>query len=132
MSWPREGSGRGIGRRAEPEGEQAPTPSDERRWPPEELLLLHDRYDVSDVQLEGGGFLGRLVAPLRARLLRPLVDLASRQTDVNALTAQALSELANKTTELQASDAERRKQAEEIQALRRRLAALESTAGPEH
>ena len=94
--------------------------------------MLHDRYDVSDVQLEGGGFLGRLVAPLRARLLRPLVGLASRQTDVNALTAQALSELANKTTELQASDAERRKQAEEIQALRRRLAALESTAGPEH
>jgi len=68
------------------------------------------------------------VAPLRVRLLRPLVELANRQTDVNALTARILSELANRTEELHASEVELRRQADAIQALRRRLAALESAA----
>jgi hypothetical protein len=115
-----------IGRRAETKGDEETGPAAEREWPPEELLALHDRYDVSDVQLEGRRFLGRLITPLRVRLLRPLVELAARQTEVNALTARTLSELANKTAELQASEVERRKQADAIQALRRRLAALES------
>ncbi|HSS81233.1 MAG TPA: hypothetical protein VLK24_08560 [Gaiellaceae bacterium] len=107
-------------------------PVAERDWPPNELLALHDRYDVSNVDLEGGGFLGRLVAPLRVRLLRPLVEFASRQTEVNALTAQTLSELANRTEELHASEADRRRQDDAIQALRRRLAALESAPEGSH
>jgi hypothetical protein len=114
-----------IGRRVEAMGEDETEPA-EREWPPEDLLTLHDRYDVSSLQLEGTTFLGRLVAPLRVRLLRPLLELANRQTDVNALTARTLSELANRTEELNASEAERRRQADAIQALRRRLAALES------
>jgi hypothetical protein len=116
-----------IGRRVDPMAEEEPTP-DEREWPPEDLFALHDRYDVSTLQLEGTSFLGRLVAPLRVRLLRPLVELANRQTDVNALTARILSELANRTEELHASEVELRRQADAIQALRRRLAALESAA----
>lgn len=116
-----------IGRRVEPMEEEQTEP-EEREWPPEDLLALHDRYDVSTLQLEGTTFLGRLVAPVRIRLLRPLVELANRQTDVNALTARTLSELANRTDELRAAEAERRRQADALQALRRRLAALESAA----
>ena len=114
-----------IGRRVEAMAEDETEPA-KREWPPEDLLTLHDRYDVSSLQLEGTSFLGRLVAPLRVRLLRPLLELANRQTEVNALTARTLSKLANRTEELNASEAERRRQADAIQVLRRRLAALES------
>jgi hypothetical protein len=122
-----------IGRRGDGVAEAPTHPADSREWPPEDLLALHDHYDVSDVDLEGKRLLGRLVAPIRVRLLRPLVELANRQTEVNALTARTLAELANRTEELHASEAERRRQADAIQALRRRLAALESAsrASPE-
>jgi SAM-dependent methyltransferase len=67
--------------------------------PPDELLELHERYVVTDIDIRARApIVGRLITALRRLLLRPLHDLAARQTDVNALTARVLSELWNRIT----------------------------------
>ena len=115
-----------IGREpaAEEVRDQQPASED---WPPEALLDLHDRYDVSHVELRSRNPLfGWLLTPVRRALLRPVLDLAGRQSEVNALTARALSELANRTEELRAAQAERLKAEQAVRALRQRIASLES------
>jgi len=69
---------------------------------------------------------GWLLTPVRRALLRPVLDLAGRQSEVNALTARALSELANRAEELRAAQAERLKAEQAVRALRQRIASLES------
>jgi len=115
-----------IGRKpaAEEAGEAQPA-SDE--WPPEELLTLHDRYDVSHLEIRSRNpVFGWLVTRLRRTILRPVMELAGHQSEVNALTARVLSELANRTEELRVAQAERLKAEQAVRALRQRIASLES------
>jgi hypothetical protein len=115
-----------IGREppAEPGAEEEPA---DREWPPEELLVLHDRHDVSHVEVRvRNPLLGWLLTPIRRMALRPMLDFAGRQSEVNALTAKVLSELTNHITLLQASESTRRAQDDTIRGLKRRVRALES------
>jgi hypothetical protein len=111
--------------------EQPPGPEQEwaaeADWPPEELLALHDRHDVSglDVRVRNR-LLGPLLTPIRRLMLRPVVDLAARQSEINALSARVLSELANRAARLQASETARRSEEAALRALRQRVAALEA------
>ena len=103
---------------------QAATEDD---WPPEELLALHDRHDVSALDVRSRNpLLGRVLTPIRRMMLRPVADFAARQSEINALSVRVLSELANRTVRLQASEAARRSQEEALRTLRRRMAELEA------
>jgi hypothetical protein len=115
-----------IGREPAAEELVDPQPTTED-WPPEELLTLHDRYDVSHLELRSGKPLfGRLLTRVRRTILRPVLDLAAHQSEVNALTARVLSELANRTEELRAAQADRLKAEQAVRTLRQRIASLES------
>ena len=117
-----------IGRTPPDETGAEPQPWQDEDWPPEELLALHDRHDVSHLELRSPSRLfGRLVTRLRLTLLRPVLDLAGRQSEVNALTARVLSELANRTEELRVAQAERLNAEQAVRTLRQRVATLEST-----
>jgi hypothetical protein len=114
-----------IGREPSPDLEERGSEPDVD-WPPEDLLALHERYDVSNLNVEvPRRGVGWFLTPLRRGMLRPVEDLAARQSLFNALTARVLSELGNRTAQLYASEAARRTQENEIQTLRRRVRALE-------
>jgi len=118
-----------IGRQPAAAGETSDAPAAED-WPPEALLALHDRYDVSRLDVEvRRPVVGRLLTRVRRAMLRPVGELAGRQTEVNALVARTLSELANRVATLQSAEETRRSQEQTVQTLRRRIAALEAELG---
>ena len=78
-----------IGRK--PAAEEAGEAPAADEWPPEELLTLHDRYDVSHLEIRSPNpVFGWLVTRLRRTILRPVMELAGHQSEVNALTARVL------------------------------------------
>jgi hypothetical protein len=112
-----------IGRDASPDLEDDETELD---WPPEELLALHERHDVSSLNVASRRpVLGWFLTPLRRRMLQPVAELAARQSVFNALTARVLSDLGNRTAQLSASESARQRHEKEIQTLKRRIRALE-------
>ena len=114
-----------IGRK--PAAEEAGEAPAADEWPPEELLTLHDRYDVSHLEIRSPNpVFGWLVTRLRRTILRPVMELAGHQSEVNALTARVLSGLANRTEELRVAQAERLKAEQAVRALRQRIGSLES------
>ena len=94
--------------------------------PSEDLLELHERHAVTDIDIRfRNPVLRRLLTPFRHLMLRPLFDLAARQSAVNGLTARVLSDVWNRQAELQAGGTAK-SQEQAIRALRRRVRTLEA------